>query len=88
MKEKNDSKVFLKEEELTALKNIQKQSTALRDAFAQLKIDQLALEDREKELENYHRQLQKASSDLGKQFDSNYGKGSINLDTGEFTPSE
>ena len=88
MKEKNDSKVFLKEEELTALKNIQKQSTALRDAFAQLKIDQLALEDREEELENYHRQLQKASSDLGKQFDNNYGKGSINLDTGEFTPSE
>jgi len=88
MKAQENTKNFITEQKLKNLKDIQDQNTAIYNAFAQLKVDQLTLEDREEQLENYYRQIQKSSTDLGKQLDEKYGKGSVNLETGEFTPAE
>ena len=51
-------------------------------------MSKLRLEEQEDNLLAYSRDLEEQESKLAKSLSDKYGKGSINIETGEFTPSE
>ena len=76
------------EEELTTLKNIQSKSQAATLKCGQLYLSKLRLEEQEKFLQNQIKELEQEETQIAQQLTNKYGKGSIDIDTGEFTPTE
>jgi|TARA_B100001094_G_C18126209_1_gene769626 hypothetical protein len=76
------------EEELTTLKNIQSKSQAATLKCGQLYLNKLRLEEQEKFLQNQVKELEQEEAQVAQQLTNKYGKGSIDIDTGEFTPTE
>ena len=76
------------EEELKALKTLQNQSQLATLQFGQLYLTKLKLEEKETNLKNQLKQLEQEEAKIAQQLSNKYGKGSIDIDTGEFTPTE
>ena len=76
------------EEELTTLKNIQSKSQAATLKCGQLYLSKLRLEEQEKFLQNQIKELEQEEATIAQQLTTKYGKGSIDIETGEFTPTE
>ena len=76
------------EEELKALQSLQKQSQVATLQFGQLYLNKLRLEEQETKLKNQLKQLEQEEAEIAKQLSDKYGKGSIDIETGEFTPTE
>ena len=64
-------------EEINTIKNLKEEIEELAANFGQLYINKIKLEEQEKLLKN---------KNLANNFTSKYGKGSIDLETGTFTP--
>ena len=87
--EKSTSEVQkFSKEELETLTNLQSKSQNIVFQFGQLYMSKLRLEEQEDNLLAYSRDLEEQESKLAKSLSDKYGKGSINIETGEFTPSE
>ncbi len=75
-------------EELDKLTTLQRNIDTLTVRFGSLQIAKIKMEKQEalliKELDNLQQEEKKSAEELT----SKYGKGSLNTDTGEFTPSE
>ena len=56
--------------------------------FGQLSVNKIQLEDQEIYLKEQLSSIEKKESDLAKNLSDKYGKGSIDLETGTFIPSE
>ena len=76
------------EEELKALKTLQNQSQLATLQFGQLYLTKLKLEEKETNLKNQLKQLEQEEAKIAQQLSDKYGKGSIDIETGEFTPIE
>jgi len=76
------------EEELTTLKEIQSKSQTATLKCGQLYLSKLRLEEQEKFLQNQIKELEQEEATIAKQLSDKYGKGSIDIETGEFTPTE
>ena len=76
------------EEELTTLKTIQSKSQAATLKCGQLYLSKLRLEEQEKFLQDQLKELEQEEATVAKQLSDKYGKGSIDIETGEFTPTE
>jgi len=76
------------EEELTTLKSIQSKSQEATLKCGQLYLSKLRLEEQEKFLQNQIKELEQEEATIAKQLSDKYGKGSIDIQTGEFTPTE
>ena len=76
------------EEELTSLKTIQSKSQEATLKCGQLYLSKLRLEAQEKFLQNQIQELEQQEATIAKQLTEKYGKGSIDIETGEFTPIE
>ena len=76
------------EEELITLKNIQTKSQNATFQFGQLYLNKIKLEEQETILKNQIKELEQEEAQIAKQLSDKYGKGSIDIDTGEFTPTE
>ena len=83
------------EEELTQVQNIQKSYSNVQNQFGQISVAQVRLEEQEhslaKEHENLVKSLKKIQSDEQKflnEITKKYGQGSLNPETGVFTPTE
>ena len=76
------------EEALTSLKNIQSKSQAATLKCGQLYLSKLRLEEQEKFLQNQIKELEQEETQIAQQLTNKYGKGSIDIETGEFTPTE
>ena len=76
------------EEELTTLKSIQAKSQNATFQFGQLYLSKIRLDEQETALKNYAKSIEEEEANLAKELSDKYGKGSINIDTGEFTPIE
>jgi len=76
------------EEELEQLTNLQKKTQQTTFQFGQLYLSKIKLEEQEKSLKDYVSSLEKEEIELAETLSAKYGKGSINIDTGEFTPVE
>jgi len=76
------------EEELTTLKSIQAKSQNATFQFGQLYLSKIRLEEQETILKNQIKELGQEETQFAQQLTNKYGKGSIDIETGEFTPTE
>ena len=83
------------EDELKGIQELQQKYAATTDAFGRLRVQRLImnqqldqLEDAEAKLENDYVDLQKSEQELVTTLNDKYGAGSLDINTGEFTPNE
>ena len=75
-------------EEITKLRNLQSKFNNATIQFGQLKISQIKLKETESTLKNALKELEQEESTLAKSLTEKYGKGSLDIETGTFTPAE
>ena len=75
------------EEELTQVQNIQKSYLNVQNQFGQLKLAQIRLDNQEVELENSLKQIQDEEKKFLAGITDKYGVGTLNPETGVFTPT-
>ena len=76
------------ERELNDLKDLRKEISDLTLNFGQLSINLIKLEEVRNDLKKQLSNLEKKEKDIAKSLSDKYGKGSINLDSGTFTPTK
>jgi len=76
------------EEEIKSLTTLQSKSQNATLQFGQLYLSKIRLEEQEAALKAYVKNLEEEEAKIAKDLSDKYGKGSINIDTGEFTPSK
>ena len=74
--------------ELSELKKLRNEISQLTFDFGTLMINKVKLKEEEIILKNKLVELEKKETILAKDLSKKYGKGSINLDSGTFTPIE
>ena len=87
LKEKQ-SEVKFTEDELTQVQNIQKSYANVQNQFGQLKMAQIRLDEQEVELEESLKSIQTEESKFLDGITEKYGQGSLNPETGVFTPNK
>ncbi len=80
--------VKFNEEELNQLKTIQNGYISIQNAFGQLKMSQIRLDNQEVELEESLKNIQTEESKFLDGITAKYGEGSLNQETGVFTPTK
>ena len=83
LKEKQ-SEVKFTEDELTQVQNIQKSYANVQNQFGQLKMAQIRLDELEESLKS----IQTEESKFLDKITEKYGQGSLNPETGVFTPNK
>jgi hypothetical protein len=78
----------LQETELQQLKLIQEKNQAILLEFGQIELIKLDVESRIDNAKAYLKELREEEITLSQFLESTYGKGSIDLDKGEFIPFE
>ena len=73
--------------ELTQLKELRKKSEELTFNLGQLMINKIRIKNTETKLKQSLFDLEKQEAELAKKLTLKYGKGSIDLESGTFTPS-
>ena len=76
------------EEELAQVQNIQKSYLSVQNQFGQLKLAQIRLDEQEVDLEEALKQIQSEEKKFLDGITEKYGQGSLNPETGVFTPTE
>ncbi len=83
------------EDELKQIQDLQQRYAATTDAFGRLKVQKMlleqqhkGLEDAEINLENDYSELQKSEQELVQSLNEKYGAGTLDINSGEFTPAE
>ena len=76
------------EEELKQVQNIQRSYQNVQNQFGQLKMAQIRLDEQEIELENSLKSIQEEEKKFLEAITEKYGEGSLNSETGVFTPVE
>ena len=74
------------EEEVSKIKEHQEKTESLIRELGQLSLEELNLKERHTAAANFLADLKEAELLLGKELQLKYGKGSINIETGIFTP--
>jgi hypothetical protein len=80
--------VKLSEEVLNSIKELQQSRQVVVLELGEIALAKLSLEDREGSAENFLAEMRAKEVELTKTLEQEYGKGTINLETGEFTPIE
>ncbi len=75
------------EEELTQVQNIQRSYQNVQNQFGQLKLTQIRLDNQEVELEDSLKQIQEEEKKFLDGITDKYGVGTLNPETGVFTPT-
>lgn len=78
----------LQETELQQLKLIQEKNQAILLEFGQIELIKLDIQSRVENAKAYLKELREQETTLSQFLESTYGKGSIDLDKGEFIPFE
>ena len=76
----------LTQEELQQVKDLQAKSQALTLELGQIELFKIQVKERRQNAENYLKELEQEEKTLTEYLESVYGKGSINLEQGEFIP--
>lgn len=82
------SPVSFSPEELNELKQLRTDLSTMTAQFGQLTINKIKLEEQETILKKQLAELEQKENTLAKNLTNKYGKGSIDLETGTFTPIE
>ena len=76
------------EEELKQVQNIQTSYQNVQSGFGQLKMAKIRLDKQESELEESLKNIQKDEAKFLDSISEKYGQGTLNPDTGVFTPNK
>ena len=76
----------LLQEELQLIDDIQKRMQAVKTELGQLALAKIDLKNRKVNVENYLTETQEMETKLVKDLEKKYGKGSIDIQNGEFIP--
>ena len=76
----------LSAEQLERVKNIQQNYQALSQELGSIELQKIAIEGRRKAAENFLQELQQEEKVIAEEIEKEFGKGSINLELGEFIP--
>ena len=76
------------EEELKDLKNLQSEMDSITISFGQVAIQREMLEAQEKLLKSNFVKLKTQEAELAKSLSDKYGKGTLDIESGEFTSVE
>ena len=76
------------EEELKQVQNIQVSYQNIQNQFGQLKLAQIRLDEQEVDLEEALKNIQSEEKKFHDGINEKYGQGSLNPETGVFTPTE
>jgi hypothetical protein len=74
------------EEELQTLQNLQSTYNQITLAMGQVSLQKIQLENRKESILNTLSEVREKENTLAKELTDKYGKGSLNIETGEFTP--
>ena len=74
------------EEELQTLQNLQSTYNQITLTMGQISLSKIQLENREQSVLNTLDEVREKENELAKELTDKYGKGSLNIETGEFTP--
>lgn len=75
----------LTKEEIDSLILIQNKNRAIVEELGKIEIIQLDLDDRRERAENFLKQLRAEEDATASSLEDKYGKGTVNIDKGEFT---
>ena len=75
------------EEELKSLQDLQGTYQQITLAMGQISLSKIQLENREQSVLNTLSEVREKENELAKELTEKYGKGSLNIETGEFTPT-
>tara|TARA_R110000744_G_scaffold66997_3_gene136837 strand:- start:1006 stop:1266 length:261 start_codon:yes stop_codon:yes gene_type:complete len=75
-------------QEIEQITTLQKNINELTNHFGQLHMSKVRLEEQENLLKDQLLMFGKEEAKLAKDFTDKYGKGSLDIETGEFTPTE
>ena len=78
----------LTQEEMSQIETIKQESQALIQELGQIELLRLDLKSRKDNALTFLDELKQKERELAQALEAAYGKGVINLDKGEFTPSE
>ena len=76
----------LSQEELQQIQDIQTRMQAVKTELGQLALAKIDLKNRKVNVENYLTETQELETKLVKDLEDKYGKGSIDIQNGEFIP--
>ena len=76
----------LTEEELKGITQVRSKTEAIIKEFGEIALAEINLKERKEHADAYLIQLKHEEKELATTLQEKYGKGNINLDTGEFVP--
>ena len=76
----------LSQQELQQVKTIQQNNQAITIEFGQIELLKIDLEDRIQNAKTFLKDLKEEEKTLSQFLEQKYGKGSLNIQTGQFTP--
>lgn len=82
----NVATIKIDQEDLNVLKKIQEDTDMLIKEFGQIKLSEISLQQRTERAEKFLEQLKLREKDAAEKLEAKYGKGSLNVDTGELIP--
>tara|TARA_B100000780_G_scaffold190043_1_gene133780 strand:- start:548 stop:841 length:294 start_codon:yes stop_codon:yes gene_type:complete len=83
-----NSSTIIPSQDIDKIKTLQTNLTSLTTQFGQIKVAKIKLEEQEIVLQEQLSLLTKEENSIAKAFTDKYGKGSLDVETGEFTPTE
>ena len=84
---KGESKKFT-QEEINSLKSFQLRMEQVVNQLGRVHLSKIKLDEQENLLKNEIKNIEKAEQELAQTLTNKYGKGSLDIETGTFTPSE
>jgi hypothetical protein len=78
----------LTQEEMSQIETVKQESQALIQELGQIELLRLDLKSRKDNALTFLDELKQKERELAQALETAYGKGTINLDKGEFTPSQ
>jgi hypothetical protein len=78
----------LTQEEMSQIETIKQESQALIQELGQIELLRLDLKSRKDNALTFLDELKQKERELAQALEATYGKGTVNLDKGEFTPSQ
>jgi|TARA_Y100001963_G_C6762159_1_gene440093 hypothetical protein len=82
-----ESKKFT-EEEIKQITDLQGKTQQILFQLGQVKLNEMQLEKRYEEIKNALVSIEQEEQALAASFSEKYGQGSLNIETGEFTPNK
>lgn len=78
----------LTQEELQQVTDIQNKYQAVSQELGNIELQRIALKARKQAAEDFLLQLQQEEKQVAESIQEKYGKGTLNINTGDFTPIE